>query len=93
VTTHDDHGWASGADPNYRHLLNGVVHFQAIHQWVTRFASVVHNHPSGDPSPSRADIEITRNVAEAGKRLGIAVHDHIIMGSQGHASLRAMGLI
>jgi len=54
---------------------------------------LVHNHPSGDPSPSRADIEITRNVAEAGKRLGIAVHDHIIMGSQGHASLRAMGLI
>jgi DNA repair protein RadC len=54
---------------------------------------LVHNHPSGDPSPSRADIEITRNVAEAGKRLGIALHDHIVMGTQGHASLRAMGLI
>ena len=54
---------------------------------------LVHNHPSGDPSPSRADIEITRNVAEAGKRLGIAVHDHIIMGAQGHSSLRAQGLI
>jgi DNA repair protein RadC len=54
---------------------------------------LVHNHPSGDPSPSRADIEITRQVAEAGKRLGIAVHDHIIMGAEGHTSLRAQGLI
>ena len=54
---------------------------------------LVHNHPSGDPSPSRADIDITRNVAEAGKRLGITVHDHIIMGTNGHSSLRALGLI
>lgn len=54
---------------------------------------LVHNHPSGDPSPSRADIEITRSIAEAGKRLGIAVHDHIIIGTGGHASLRAQGLI
>lgn len=54
---------------------------------------LVHNHPSGDPSPSRADIEVTRNMAEAGKRMGIAVHDHIIMGTSGHASLRALGLM
>ncbi len=54
---------------------------------------LVHNHPSGDPSPSRADIEITRTIAEAGKRLGITVHDHIVMGIGGHASLRAQGLI
>ncbi len=54
---------------------------------------LVHNHPSGDPSPSRADIEITRAVAEAGKRLGIALHDHIILGREGHSSLRAMGVI
>lgn len=54
---------------------------------------LVHNHPSGDPAPSRADIDITRKVVEAGKRLGIAVHDHIIIGTSGHSSLRAMGLL
>ncbi|NYT42904.1 DNA repair protein RadC [Sphingomonas sp. R-74633] len=54
---------------------------------------LVHNHPSGDPSPSRADIEITRQVAAAGKGLGIGVHDHIILGRDGHASLRGQGLI
>lgn len=54
---------------------------------------LVHNHPSGDPSPSRADIEITRRVIEAGRPLEIVVHDHIIIGAQGHASLRALGLI
>ena len=54
---------------------------------------LVHNHPSGDPSPSRADIDITRAIAEAGKRLGIAVHDHIVMGAHGHVSLKAQGLI
>ncbi|GAM00071.1 MULTISPECIES: DNA repair protein RadC [Sphingomonas] len=54
---------------------------------------LVHNHPSGDPSPSRADIDVTRAIAEAGKRLGITVHDHIIIGTAGHVSLRAQGLI
>jgi DNA repair protein RadC len=54
---------------------------------------LVHNHPSGDPSPSRADIDVTRAIAAAGKPLGIAVHDHLIIGTSGHASLRAKGLI
>lgn len=54
---------------------------------------LVHNHPSGDPSPSRADIELTRNIVEIGKRLGITVHDHLIIGQDGHSSLRAMGLM
>jgi len=54
---------------------------------------LVHNHPSGDPAPSRADIELTRNIVEAGKRLGIGVHDHIIIGTEGHSSLRSMGLM
>lgn len=54
---------------------------------------LVHNHPSGDPQPSRADIELTRRIADAAKRLDITVHDHIIIGAKGHSSLRAMGLI
>lgn len=54
---------------------------------------LVHNHPSGDPQPSRADIQLTRDIAEAGKRLGVAVHDHVIIAAQGHSSLRALGLI
>lgn len=54
---------------------------------------LVHNHPSGDPAPSRADIALTRDIADAGKKLGISVHDHVIIGGNGHASLRAMGLI
>ena len=54
---------------------------------------LVHNHPSGDPAPSRADITLTRDIADAGKKLGIAVHDHVIIGANGHSSMRAMGLI
>jgi DNA repair protein RadC len=54
---------------------------------------LVHNHPSGDPAPSRADIQLTRDIAEAGRKLGIAVHDHVIIGAQGHSSMRAMGLL
>lgn len=54
---------------------------------------LVHNHPSGNPEPSRADIQITHRIAEAGRLLGIAVHDHVIVGRQGHASLKAKGLL
>lgn len=54
---------------------------------------LVHNHPSGDPAPSRADIQLTKDIAEAGRKLGIAVHDHIIIGGEKHTSLRAAGLI
>ena len=54
---------------------------------------LVHNHPSGDPSPSRADITLTREIVEAGKRLNIAVHDHIIVGATGEKSMRSLGLI
>ena len=54
---------------------------------------LVHNHPSGSPEPSRQDIDVTRQIIEAGKRLNIAVHDHIIIGAQGHVSMRAKGLL
>jgi len=54
---------------------------------------LVHNHPSGSPEPSRADIQITNRIAEAGRLLGIVVHDHVIIGRHGHTSLRAKGLV
>jgi DNA repair protein RadC len=54
---------------------------------------LVHNHPSGDPTPSRGDIEMTREVVEACKTLRIAVHDHIVVGRDGTASFKALGLM
>ncbi len=54
---------------------------------------LVHNHPSGDPTPSRADIDMTRHIVDAAKPLGVVIHDHIIVGKQGHASFKALRLI
>jgi DNA repair protein RadC len=54
---------------------------------------LVHNHPSGDPTPSRADIQMTQAIVEVAKPLGIAVHDHLIVGKHGHASLKGLKLI
>ena len=54
---------------------------------------MVHNHPSGDPTPSGADIEITRAVETAGQSLGVALHDHVIIARGRHASLRALGVL
>lgn len=54
---------------------------------------LVHNHPSGDSTPSRQDIAITKDICAAGRTLGIAVHDHIIIGRDGHTSFRSKGLI
>lgn len=54
---------------------------------------LVHNHPSGDPAPSRDDIAMTKEVAEAGTRLGVAVHDHVIVGRAGCASFKSLGLL
>jgi DNA repair protein RadC len=53
----------------------------------------LHNHPSGDTTPSRADIEMTRQIVEVARALGIAVHDHIIVGRDEHASLKGLRLI
>tara|TARA_R110002020_G_scaffold34066_4_gene103391 strand:+ start:6510 stop:7358 length:849 start_codon:yes stop_codon:yes gene_type:complete len=54
---------------------------------------LVHNHPSGDPTPSRADIEMTKLIIDTARPLGITVHDHIIIGKEGHASLKGLKLI
>ena len=54
---------------------------------------LAHNHPSGDPSPSAADVKLTQDIIAIAKPMGIAVHDHLIVGRDGHASLRALNLI
>ncbi|MEC9343432.1 MAG: DNA repair protein RadC [Pseudomonadota bacterium] len=54
---------------------------------------LVHNHPSGDPAPSRADIEMTQTIIDIARPMGITVHDHIIIAREGHASLKGMQLI
>ncbi len=54
---------------------------------------LVHNHPSGDPAPSRADIDMTKLIVDAARPFGIQIHDHIIVGREGHASFRALRLL
>ncbi|WP_441506175.1 RadC family protein [Bosea sp. 2YAB26] len=54
---------------------------------------LVHNHPSGDPTPSGADVKMTRDLVDIAKPLGIVIHDHVIVGRDGHASFRGLGLI
>lgn len=54
---------------------------------------MVHNHPSGDPTPSRADIEITERVRDAGRLLGVTLHDHVVITKAGHESFRSLGLL
>jgi DNA repair protein RadC len=54
---------------------------------------MIHNHPSGDPTPSRADIEMTAEVKQAAAALGIVLHDHLIIGNGRHLSFRREGLL
>lgn len=84
------------------HVNDGSIDEAAIHpREVIRKAFdigataliLVHNHPSGNPEPSREDIQITQRIAEAGRLLGITVHDHVIISRGGHVSLRAKGLV
>lgn len=84
------------------HVGDGSIDEAAIHprEVIRRAMDVgatalilVHNHPSGNPEPSSADIQITRKIAEAGRLLGVVVHDHVIVSRTGHVSLRSKGLI
>ena len=89
----DDHDGALSAAPKPRHHLQGFFKKIIEYQNDNGCLWMMHNHPSGSPQPSRADIQITGRIAEAGRLLGIAVHDHVIIGRQGHVSLKAKGLI
>ncbi len=89
----DDHDSALSAAPKPRHHLQGLFKKIIEYQNDNGCRWMMHNHPSGDSSPSRQDIAMTREIIEAGKRLGIAVHDHIIVGKDGFTSLRSAGLL
>lgn len=89
----DDHDGALSAAPKPRHHLQGFFRKILKYQYDNERRGMIHNHPSGDPTPSRQDIALTRELIAAGKPLGITVHDHIVIAGEGHASLRAMGLL
>lgn len=85
-----------------QHVADGTIDEAAIHPReiigtaINRGAAaliLVHNHPSGNPEPSKADIQITNRIAEAARLMNITLHDHVIVGREGHVSLRAKGLI
>lgn len=80
-------------DPNYRHLLNRHIEKRPEIQHFSKLRGTLHNHPSGDPTPSRADIDMTKLIVDAGRPLGVHVHDHIIVGRGGHTSMRTLRLI
>jgi len=60
---------------------------------LTLLVRLVHNHPSGDPKPSRDDIEMTKQIRKAAEALGITIHDRLVIGRKGHASFRCLGLL
>jgi hypothetical protein len=69
-----------------------VAQFTERFPLLADFGGFLHNHPSGDPSPSAADVEMTRQVVEAARPLRVVVHDHLVVGREGVASLKALGL-
>lgn len=84
---------SSRTSPNPRHHFAPAKEIDHTNQCVMQNIGLVHNHPSGDPSPSRADIEMTKEIIDTGSKLGIVVHDHIIIGKKGHASMKGLLLI
>jgi hypothetical protein len=60
---------------------------------IGRLQRILHNHPSGDPTPSRADIQMTQQIMAVASPLGISIYDHIIVGKDGHASMKGLKLI
>lgn len=93
MISRDRHARSSRTAPNPRNHSAPLSEVDHINQHVMRTIWMVHNHPSGDPTPSRADIDMTRTIVETAKPLGITVHDHIIIGKDGHASLKGLKLI
>jgi hypothetical protein len=100
VTTHDrsvgdgiDTCFGALPPPNAVPSRFQISHFNNIFKRLTTPRRIVHNHPSGDPTPSTADIDMTRQVVDAGRTLKITVHDHLVVGREGVASFKALGLL
>lgn len=88
----DYHNSAPNADPQSRHHLWNHLEKMLAFQYDKASRRMIHNHPSGDTQPSRADIDITREIDKALKAIGVAVHDHVVVGRDGHTSFKSMGL-
>ncbi len=82
-----NHGTVDHAPVYPREIMRRALELSA------KAVILVHNHPSGDPTPSSADVEMTRLVIEAGRALSIQIHDHLVVGREGVASFKALGLI
>lgn len=91
MISRDDYARSSRTAPNPRPHFASHFELDHINPHVTKPVWMVHNHPSGDPEPSRADIEMTRKIVDAAKVFDIQVHDHLVVGRDGTASLRTLG--
>ena len=89
----DDHDRALSAAPQSRHHSQAFLKNHYKYQINNQIDGMIHNHPSGDPTPSTADIQMTRQIVDIAKPLGISVHDHIIVGREGHASFKGLKLM
>lgn len=92
-TERDDHARARFTYPRKRPHFPEIPLYLLFIQSDKRTSSLLHNHPSGDPTPSRADIDMTKTIVDTAKPLGITVHDHIIIGKKSHVSFKGLQLI
>jgi hypothetical protein len=93
VRQRDDNNTSRSTVPYQRPLLLLLSKNLPCVQRDARSDGFMHNHPSGDPTPSQADIQMTRAIVDIATPLGISVHDHIIVGKKGHASMKGMRLM
>ena len=93
MISRDDYARSSRTAPNPRPHFASHFELDHINPHVTKPVWMVHNHPSGDPTPSRADIDMTQLIISTAKPLGITVHDHIIIGKNGNVSMKGLRLI
>ena len=82
--------WRGSVDESAVHVREVIA--RAIALGATAII-IVHNHPSGDPSPSQQDVRLTKDLIEAGRHMKVTIHDHVIVGSQGRSSMKSLGLI